>query len=199
MKTIANIWWKFLAVAYDYGMGDNLTQDEINELAAISENRTFRTLIKRHDVLQAKKYGTKEFKGLSYYQVMRPTIVLMATHLEKQAAACRNLRVSAIIAGYVRTILDKMEYNINFYQWRFVNLIKAFPNMSDAALAKYCIVNKISMQDKLEHDCDVNYLIKIFQETRRCMNLTHVPATAPITQHESIYAARWLEIYERQK
>lgn len=188
-----------MTVAYDYGMYDNLTQAEINELAAISNNRTFRALIRRHDILRAKLHKTKEFKGLSYYQVMRTTVVLMATHLEKQVPACHSLRVRAIVAGYLRTILDKMEYNVNFYQWRFVNLIKAFPNMSDAELAKYCIVNKISIADNQEHNCDINYLIKIFQDTRQYMNFKLLPATAPIAQRESMYAARWLEIYERQK
>jgi len=199
MKTRHDIYWRFLTIAYEYGMYDNLTQVEIEELAVISENITFRTLLKRYDTLQARIYETEELSNVPYYQIMRPTVVLIATYLEKQLATCRGLRVRAIVGGYLRTLLDKMEYHVNFYRWRFVNLIKAFPNLSDAELAKYCIANKIHIADDAEFDGDINWLINVLKDTRKGLHASYSAATAPITARESIYAARWIEIFERQK
>lgn len=197
MKTRSDINWNFIGIVYDYGMYDNLTQAEIDELVAISENTTFCTLLKRHDVLQEKICKTKASDRVPYYQLMRPTVVLMATHLEKQLAACRGLRVRVIVAGYLRTILDKMEYHTNIYRWRFVNLIKAFPNLSDAELAKYCIANKIAFTADPKHDSD--WLVDMLESTRKGISASSSVATVPITIRESIYAARWIEIFERQK
>lgn len=198
MKVRHDIYWEFVTTAYEYGMYDNLTQAEIDELAAISENITFRTLLKRHDMLQEKHSKTKASDRLPYYQLMRYNVVLMATHLEKQLATCRGLRVRAIVGGYLRTMLDKMEYHTNIYRWRFVNLIKAFPNLSDAELAKYCIANKIQITEP-EFNNNIDCLINILKGTRKGMKDSSSVATAPITIRESIYAARWLEIFERQK
>lgn len=198
MKARHDIYWEFLTIAYEYGMYNNLTQTEIDELATISENITFSTLLKRQDTLMEKISDIKRITKVPYYQLMRPTVVLMATHLEKQLATCRGLRVRAIVSAYLRTMLDKMEYHVNIYQWRFVNLIKAFPNLSDTELAKHCIENKIQITDDPESN-NIDWLIDILKNTRKCMGSLHSAATAPITLRENIYAARWLEIFERQK
>ena len=199
MKARYDIYYAFLTDSYSYGMFNNLTQAEIAELTVISENMTFRTLLKRHDMLQKKISNMKELKKVPYYQLMRSTVVLMVTHLEEQLATCRSLRVRAIVSGYLRTLLDKMEYHANFYQWRFVNLINAFPNLSDAELANHCIANKIHITDDPKFNNDIDRIINVLKYTREKMGDSSSVSTCPITQHESIYAARWLEIFERQK
>lgn len=190
-----------MTTAYEYGMYDNLTQSEIDELAAISENRTFRTLTQREWDLKSQYYDDDENgrnRSLSYYQIMRPTVVLMATHLEKQLATCRNLRVRAIVGGYLQSMLDKMEYHSNILALRFVDLIKAHPNMSDAELAKLCVAHKIELfPDEPEKNSDIDHITTIMQDVRMNMNSWQKAGTSPITARESIYAARWLEIFER--
>lgn len=194
MFTRKDIHYNLLLVAEELNMYDNITQSEIDELAQICTSPSFKALERRHNILKDRFYNTDSAKT-PYYQIMRPTIVFQVVDLENHMARCRNPRVQAILRVWLKTIQDKMEYCSNYYNPMYVNLIRAFPNLSDAQLAQYCIANKLSANPDIPNDTVA--LTEMLGDIRANMTSPTTLGSGPITDRERLYASRWLEIFEQ--
>ncbi len=194
MFTRKDIHYNLLLVAEELNMYGNLTQSEIDELAQICTSPSFTALERRHNILKDRFYNTDSAKP-PYYQIMRPTIVFQVVDLENHMARCRNPRVQTILRVWLKTIQDKMEYCRNYYNQMYMNLIRAYPNLSDAQLAQYCIANKLFANPYIPNDAVA--LTKMLGKIRANMTSPTTLGSGPITDRESLYASRWLEIYER--
>lgn len=77
------------AIARELKMYDNLAPDEINELTGISTHPTFIELNRRHIMLQARAMG-HQYPAMTYYQMLRPTVVTQIVDMERHLARSRN-------------------------------------------------------------------------------------------------------------
>lgn len=196
MKTRADIHYELLIIAYEYKMYDNLTQSEIDELADICASPSFRAIDRRFQTL-TENQDAAEYRGMSYHQMMRPTIVFRVVDMERHLDRCRNFRVQAILRAWLRTVQDKLEYHSNYNRLMFAKLARAFPDMSPAELAAYYVANKMSILGDASRNRDISYMTRIFQAVHSDMQSPQARASAPITDRERLYASRWLEIFEQ--
>lgn len=184
------------ATARELKMYDNLAPDEINELTGISTHPTFIELNRRHHVLQARAMG-HQYPAMTYYQMLRPTVVAQIVDMERHLARSRNPRIRTIIGAWIRGTHFKLEFNDGLHHQGLIKLVLAYPHMSAAQLARHCITNKINVLGDAALNTDAACISEIIGHIRSYVNADKHWAPHPITDCERLYASRWLEIFEQ--
>lgn len=198
MKKISDIYYQFVGVAKDYKMLDTLSQAEIDELAMISEDPLLCALVRRQNAVR-ENMRTGNFVPQSYNQMLRQTFIMQAVALDNLTQKCTQFRVRTIVGGWSKTLQDRLEFNINAPCQVLVQLIRMFPNWSRFELARYYVDNKLCAFDDPARDGDPVYIAEMLKYIQEYMKPPFNRGIAPVSERERIFAARWIEIYQRNK
>ncbi len=149
--------FQFMKIVFSYDMYDGLTETEINELVAISQNQTFVTL-------------SKSFKNTFRHNgdiLFRHKSILLVTHISKILKSAIEPRVRMILQSFLRSILDELEFGTNYHRPTLTNFVTAHPDMTAQQLAQHFIQHKMSADDNQpEENENQEHMIRLFQDIK---------------------------------